>query len=159
MSPLLSIQWYPCSYLGYCIYPQLTGLPNALAVSSSFPHLCSSPPMRFLHSSQNYLSKTNYIFWLLKSLQLICIACGISRGSCVISSLILNSPLPLLCSFSSFMQQRLWLKGQAQVGGYLCVCRAPQVTPMWTHPQPPCTHTLLLQVTQRGTSSCSQSHR
>lgn len=69
--------------LGYCIYPQLTGLPNSLVVSSSFPHLCSSPPMHFLHSSQNYLPKRNYIVWLLKPLQLLCIAFGVSRGSCL----------------------------------------------------------------------------
>ena len=38
------------------------------------------------------------------------------------------------------LQQRLWLKGQARWVGILCVCKTPQVTPMWTPPPPLHTH-------------------
>lgn len=72
ISPLLSIQWPPCSCLPGLLYlPPVNWSPWAPLIKFPFSPHASSPPIHFLHSSQNYLPKRNYILWLLKTLQLV----------------------------------------------------------------------------------------
>lgn len=105
ISPLLSIQWPPCSCLPGLLYlPPVNWSPWAPLIKFPFSPHASSPPIHFLHSSQNYLPKRNYILWLLKTLQLVGTTLGGKSWLLPFSlaSSLSHSPLPLLCSFSSF---------------------------------------------------------